>query len=33
MLGLPRSLYIYFAKALVDLRKGVDGLRAWSSVR
>jgi transposase len=28
MLGLPPSVRIYFATALVDMRKGIDGLRA-----
>ena len=28
MLGLPPSVKIYFATALVDMRNGVDGLRA-----
>jgi transposase len=28
MLGLPPSVHIYFAAALVDMRKGIDGLRA-----
>jgi transposase len=28
MLGLPPSVRIYFAAALVDMRKGIDGLRA-----
>lgn len=28
MLGLPPSVRIYFAAELVDMRKGVDGLRA-----
>jgi len=28
MLGLPPSVRIYFATALVDMRNGVDGLRA-----
>jgi transposase len=28
MLGLPPSVRIYFAVALVDMRKGIDGLRA-----
>jgi len=27
MLGLPPSVRIYFATALVDMRNGVDGLR------
>lgn len=27
MLGLPPSVRIYFATGLVDMRKGVDGLR------
>jgi transposase len=27
MLGLPPSVRIYFAAALVDMRKGIDGLR------
>ena len=28
MLGLPPSVRIYFAAELVDMRKGIDGLRA-----
>jgi len=28
MLGLPPSVRIHFATALVDMRKGIDGLRA-----
>lgn len=28
MLGLPPSVKIYFASALVDMRNGIDGLRA-----
>jgi transposase len=28
MLGLPPSVRIYFASELVDMRKGIDGLRA-----
>lgn len=28
MLGLPPSVKIYFATALVDMRKGIDGLRS-----
>jgi transposase len=28
MLGLPPSVRIYFATALVDMRNGIDGLRA-----
>lgn len=28
MLGLPPSVRIYFATELVDMRKGIDGLRA-----
>lgn len=28
MLGLPPSVKIYFATALVDMRNGIDGLRA-----
>ncbi len=28
MLGLPPSVRIYFAAALVDMRKGIDGLRS-----
>ena len=28
MLGLPPSVKIYFATGLVDMRKGIDGLRA-----
>lgn len=28
MLGLPPSVRIYFATDLVDMRKGIDGLRA-----
>ncbi len=28
MLGLPPSVKIYFATELVDMRKGIDGLRA-----
>jgi transposase len=28
MLGLPASVRIYFAAELVDMRKGIDGLRA-----
>jgi hypothetical protein len=27
MLGLPPSVRIHFATALVDMRKGIDGLR------
>ena len=27
MLGLPPSVRIYFAAELVDMRKGIDGLR------
>jgi len=28
VLGLPPSVKIYFATALVDMRNGIDGLRA-----
>ncbi len=28
MLGLPPSVRIHFATELVDMRKGIDGLRA-----
>ena len=28
MLGLPPSVRIYFATELVDMRNGIDGLRA-----
>ena len=28
ILGLPPSVRIYFATALVDMRNGIDGLRA-----
>ncbi len=29
MLGLPPSVRIYFAAELLDMRKGIDGLRAY----
>ena len=32
MLGLPPSVRIYFAAELVDMRKGIDGLRALVEV-